>query len=73
MLRHRHLLLKLDRQIGGTIYRPFIAINEAYHLEGLESHIGGGGVQYICLVGSVTRWLNYFKVFGHPQQRKLAQ
>ena len=26
---HRHLLLKLDKQIGGTIYWPFLAMNKA--------------------------------------------
>ena len=26
---YRRLLLKLDKQIGGTIYQPFLAANEA--------------------------------------------
>ena len=48
---HRLLLLKLDKQMGGTIY-CFFTSNEAQGLEGVEYHIGGGGgVQYICLVG----------------------
>ena len=36
------LLLKLYKQIGGTIYWQFLAANEA---KGLE------GVYYICLIG----------------------
>ena len=32
---HRLLLLKLDKQIGGTIYRPILAANEACHMEGM--------------------------------------
>ena len=47
MLGHRLLLLKLDKQIDGTIYWPFLAMNKA---QGVEYHIGGY-VQYICLVG----------------------
>ena len=43
-LSHRLLLLKLDKQISGTIYRPYLAANEAYHLEGMGFHVGGGGV-----------------------------
>ena len=27
--KHRRLLLKLDKQIGGTIYWPFLASNKA--------------------------------------------
>ena len=38
-LQHRRVLLKLDKQIGGTIYRPILAANEAYHLEGVEYSI----------------------------------
>ena len=34
-LRHRRLLLKLDKQIGGTIYQPFLAMNKVW--------LGGGG------------------------------
>ena len=51
-LKHRLLLLKLDKQIGGTIYRPTLAANEACHMEGVGCpvggggfHVGGGGVQ----------------------------
>ena len=39
---HRLLLLKLDKQMGGTIY-CFFTSNEAQGLEGVEYHIGGGG------------------------------
>ena len=49
---HRLLLLKLDKQIGGTIYRPTLAANKACHMEGVVAklegvgcHVGGGGVQ----------------------------
>ena len=45
------LLLKLDNQIGGNIYWQFLAMNEAWVLEGVEYHIAWGGVQYICLIG----------------------
>ena len=44
-LFHRLLLLKLDKQIGGTIYQPILAANEACHMEGVGCHVGGGGVQ----------------------------
>ena len=44
---HRLLLLKLDKQIGGTIYRPTLAANEAFHMEEVGCPIGGGG----CDVG----------------------
>ena len=37
--------------MAGTIYWPFLTTNEAKCLEGVEYHIGGGLVQYICLVG----------------------
>ena len=43
-------MLKLDKQIGDTIYWPILAANEAYHLEGVGA-ILEGWVQYICLVG----------------------
>ena len=42
--QHRLLLLKLDNQIGGTIYRPTLAANEACHMEGVGCPVGGGGV-----------------------------
>ena len=48
---HRLLLLKLDKQISGTIYWPILTANEALRLEGVGYHIGGGAMQYICLVG----------------------
>ena len=35
LYHHRLLLLKLDKQISGTIYRPFIAANKANGLEGV--------------------------------------
>ena len=37
---HRRLLLKLDTQRDCTVYRPVLAAKK-----------GGGGLQYICLVG----------------------
>ena len=39
----RLLLLKLDKQISGTIYWPILAANKAKHLEGVGCHVGGGG------------------------------
>ena len=42
---HRLLLLKLDKQIDGTIYRPILAANKACHMEGVGCHVGWGGVQ----------------------------
>ena len=60
--QHRRLLLKLDNQIGGTIYRPTLAANEACHMEGVGAKLEGvgamlEGVGYskhtlTCLVGS---------------------
>ena len=44
-------MLKLDKQISGTIYQPILAACNAYAPGGVGCHIGGGGVQYICLVG----------------------
>ena len=44
-LWHRLLLLKLDKQISGTIYWPIIAVNEAQRLEGV------GCSTQVCLVG----------------------
>ena len=44
-------MLKLDKQIGVTIYWPFLATNKAYGLEGVEYHIGGYVVQNICPIG----------------------
>ena len=41
-------MLKLDKQIGGTIYWSFVATNSA---SGLEGYSIIEGVQYICLVG----------------------
>ena len=35
-LDHRGPLLKIDKQISGTIYRPFLAVNEAQGLEGVR-------------------------------------
>ena len=40
---YRRLLLKLEKQIGVTIYRPILAANKALGLEGVH--------MYICLVG----------------------
>ena len=40
---HRLLLLKLDKQIGGTIYRPILAANEACHVEGVGAKLEGVG------------------------------
>lgn len=45
------LLLKLDNQIGGNIYWQFLAMNEAWVLEGVEYHIVGDVVQHIWLIG----------------------
>ena len=42
---HRLLLLKLDKQIGGTIYRPTLAANEACHMEGVGCPVGGVGAK----------------------------
>ena len=39
------LLLKLDKQIGGTIYQHILGANEACHMEGVGCPVGGGGVQ----------------------------
>ena len=36
MYNHRLMLLKLEKQIGGTTYRSFLAANEAQGLEGVE-------------------------------------
>ena len=36
LLYHRLLLLKLDKQIGGTIYRHILAANEACHMDGVD-------------------------------------
>ena len=44
-------MLKLDKQISGTIYRHILAANKAQHLKGAGCDVGGGGVQYTCLVG----------------------
>ena len=58
---HRLLLLKLDKQISGTIYQPILAANKACHMEGVGCpiggvgcHVGGGGYSkhaFTCLVG----------------------
>ena len=45
------LLLKLDNQIGCNIYWQFLAMNEAWVLEGVEYHIVGDVVQHIWLIG----------------------
>ena len=50
---HRLLLLKLDKQIGGTIYRPTLAANEACHMEGVGCPVGGGR----CKIGGVGAML----------------
>ena len=42
--------LKKKPRIGGTIYRHILAANEASHVKGVRCHIGGGGVQYTCLI-----------------------
>ena len=47
----RLLLLKLVKQIGGTIYWPFLATNKALGLDGVEYHIGRGVALYKCLLG----------------------
>ena len=36
---------------SGTIYWPILTANEAWCLEGVGYHIGGGVVQYKCFVG----------------------
>ena len=41
---HGRLLLKLDKQIGGISFWPFIAATQGIGL-------GGGRVQYMCIVG----------------------
>ena len=43
-LDHRLLLLKLDKQIRGTIYRPILSANKACHMEEVGCHVRGGGV-----------------------------
>ena len=58
---HRLLLLKLDKQIGGTIYWPILAANKACHMEGVGCPVGGCGYQIGgggCHVGGgeVPRW-----------------
>ena len=40
---HRLLLLRLNKQIGGIIYWPFLATNKAEGLKGVEYHIEGVG------------------------------
>ena len=51
-LYYRRLLLKLDIQIGGTIYRLFLAMNEA------EAWRGWVAVHKLCwMQTSTTRWL----------------
>ena len=47
---HRHLLLKLYKQICGTIYQPNHAADKAEHLEEVGCHVGGAGVQYTNLL-----------------------
>ena len=34
-------MLKLDKQIGGTISWPILAVNEACHMEGVGCDVGG--------------------------------
>ena len=51
---HRLLLLKLDKQIGGTIYWPILVANEACHMEGWGAMLEGVGNSkhaLTCLVG----------------------
>ena len=53
--QHRLLLLKLDNQIGGTIYRPTLAANEACTWRGWGATLEGVGYSkhaLTCLVGS---------------------
>ena len=40
---HTLLLLKLDKQIGVTIYQPNLAANEACHMEGVGATLDGVG------------------------------
>ena len=55
---HRLLLLQLDKQIGGTIYCPFLAMNKAHGLEGVEYLILEGAVHMPCwMQNSTSRWL----------------
>ena len=47
-------MLKLDKQIGGTIYQPILAANEARHMEGVGAKLEGVGYRehaLTCLVG----------------------
>ena len=68
-------MLKLDKQIGGTIYRPFLATNEAKDSEGWV------GVQYKGLVGCRLPPLDGYvsvclvltiEVYGYKQLRYLG-
>ena len=34
-------MLNLDKQIGGTIYRPILAADEACHMEGVGAKLDG--------------------------------
>ena len=36
-------MFKLGKQIGGTIYRPILAANEACHMEGVGAMLEGVG------------------------------
>ena len=38
-------MLKLDKQISGTIYRPILAANEACHMEGVGAKLEGVGAK----------------------------
>ena len=55
-LHHRLLLLKLDKQIGGTIYQPTPQRTMLVHL----SH-GGGGVQRWKGWGAMLEGVGYSK------------
>ena len=43
---HRHLMLKLDKQINATIYRPILAVNEAREHSPLGKHHCTAGLQF---------------------------
>ena len=64
ILYQRLLLLKLDKQIGGTIYRPILAANEDCHMEGVVCPVGGCG----CKIGGDLAKFRHFgkslQVFG---------
>ena len=61
--KHRLQLLKLDKQISGTIYWPNLAANEAQHLEGVGCHVGGGTGWQTSIENKFTRTYAHF-TFG---------